>query len=51
MVNKVKISTEDRGMMQSAFMFEIFFLFSKSFDDLIARQLKAGETCSVPILL
>ena len=40
---------DDKVMMQSSFMFEIFFLFSKNFDDLIARQLKAGEsTCTVP---
>ena len=42
-------SGEDKVIMQSSFMFEIFFLFSKKFDDLIAKQLKAGEsTCSVP---
>lgn len=42
-------SGEDKVMMQSAFMFEIFFLFSKNFDDLIARQLNAGESaCAVP---
>ncbi|MGD9162754.1 MAG: sigma 54-interacting transcriptional regulator [Desulfobacteraceae bacterium] len=41
-------SGEDKVMMQSSFMFEIFFLFSKKFDDLIARQIKAGEsTCTV----
>ncbi len=42
-------SGEDRVMMQSAFMFEIFFLFSRQFDDLISRQIKAGDSiCSVP---
>ena len=42
-------SGEDRIMMQSSFLFEIFFLFSKAFDDFITRQLKAGETtCTVP---
>jgi DNA-binding NtrC family response regulator len=42
-------SGDDRVMMQSAFLFEIFFVFTKNFDDLIIRQLKAGEsTCSVP---
>ncbi len=41
-------SGDDRIMMQSSFLFEIFFLFSKNFDDLIDRQIKAGESaCSV----
>ncbi len=41
-------SGDDKIMMQSALMFEIFFLFSNNFDDLIDRQIKAGESvCSV----
>ena len=40
---------EDKIMMQSAFLFEIFFLFTKKFDELIANQIKNGETtCHVP---
>lgn len=40
---------EDNVTMQSAFIFEIFFLFSKKFDDLIANQIQNGETtCHVP---
>jgi hypothetical protein len=42
-------SGDDRVMMQSAFLFEIFFFFTKNFDELIARQIKAGESnCAVP---
>ena len=40
---------DERIMMQSAFMFEIYYLFSKQFDRLIADQMEAGEkTCAVP---
>lgn len=40
---------EERVIMQSAFMFEIYFLFSKPFDKLIENQLKeADRSCPVP---
>ncbi|MFC1494174.1 sigma 54-interacting transcriptional regulator [Thermodesulfobacteriota bacterium] len=35
---------EDKVMMQLAFIFEIFFLFTKNFDELIANQIKNDET-------
>ncbi|MBN1903906.1 MAG: sigma-54-dependent Fis family transcriptional regulator [Deltaproteobacteria bacterium] len=42
-------SGDDRVIIQSTFLFEIFFIFTRGFDDLIARQIKAGEsTCVVP---
>jgi DNA-binding NtrC family response regulator len=42
-------SGDDRIMMQSVFLFEIFFIFTKGFDELIERQIKTGEsTCFVP---
>lgn len=41
-------SSDDKIIMQSAFIFEIFFLFTKNFNDLILKQLKKGEvTCPV----
>ncbi len=40
---------DERITMQSAFMFEIYFLFSSQFDRLIPNQLEAGEkSCPVP---
>ncbi len=47
--NVALYNDEDKVMMQAAFIFEIFFLFSKKFDELIANQIKNGETpCHVP---
>ncbi|MFC1535397.1 sigma-54-dependent transcriptional regulator [Thermodesulfobacteriota bacterium] len=37
---------DERIIMQSAFMFEIFFLFTKQFDKLIANQVGEGEISS-----
>jgi DNA-binding NtrC family response regulator len=42
-------SDDERLIMQSAFMFEIYFIFSKQFDKLIGNQLKEAEiSCPVP---
>jgi DNA-binding NtrC family response regulator len=39
---------EERIILQSAFMFEVFHRFNKQFDGLISDQVKAGDTlCSV----